>query len=220
MTTTTPAEASALIEGMRRALHGREPVCEAVDGARPAAVLVPLQRHPDGWRVVLNLRSEHVGLHQGEIAFPGGKLEPQDDDMLACALRETWEEMGVRPEHVDVLGPLDAILTRTNFIVWPTVGVIPYPYDYDVDEGEVAEIIEIPLDHLLNGDAVRREARLGPDGALLERVAYVHGPRLVFGATAWILAQLVDLARSLSPPPDKGASFSSPPALGRAGERA
>ena len=219
MTTTTPAEASALIEGMRRALHGREPVCEAVDGARPAAVLVPLQPHPDGWRVVLNLRSQHVGLHQGEIAFPGGKLEPQDDDMLACALREMWEEMGVRPEHVDVLGPLDAILTRTNFIVWPTVGVIPYPYDYDIDEGEVAEVIEIPLAALLDESAVRREARLGPDGVLVERVAYAHGPSLVFGATAWILAQLVELARSLSPPPDKRASPSSPSLRGRVGER-
>lgn len=197
-TTTIPAEAQTLIEGVRAALAGREPSCEAVDGARPAAVLVPLRWRGGEWRVVLNVRSQHVGLHRGEIAFPGGKLEPGDGDMTACALRETWEEMGVRPGDVDVLGPLDAILTRTNYLVWPTVGVIPYPYDYTVDSGEVAEVIEVPLAPLLDESALRHEARLNPDGALTERVAYAAGEHLVFGATAWILAQLVELAQELT----------------------
>ncbi len=197
-TTAIPPQASALIEGIRRALAGREPSFEAVDGARPAAVLVPLRHHDGDWHVVLNVRSQHVGQHRGEIAFPGGKLEPGDEDMLACALREMQEEMGVRPEDIDVLGPLDAILTRTNFLVWPTVGVVPYPYEYQVDEGEVAEVIEAPLSHLMAESAVRREARLAADGSLVERVAYAYGEHLVFGATAWILAQLVELAQELT----------------------
>ncbi len=187
-----------MIEAIRQALADREPLFNAVDGARPAAVLVPLQYHDGDWQVILNVRSQHVGLHQGEIAFPGGKLETADRDMLSCALRETWEEMGISPGDVDVLGPLDAILTRTNYIVWPSVGVIPHPYAYTVDEGEVAEVIEIPLTHLLSESAVRREARLGPGGELVERVAYAHGEHLVFGATAWILTQLVDIAQGLT----------------------
>ncbi len=197
-TAAIPTHASALLAGIRQALSGREPLCEAVDGATPAAVLVPLQYHDGDWHIALHIRSQHVGQHQGEIAFPGGKLERGDVDMLACALRETWEEMGIRPEDVDVLGPLDAILTRTNFLVWPIVGVVPYPYAYQVDEGEVAEVIEVPLSHLLSESASRREARLGLDGELVERVAYVHGEHLVFGATAWILAQLVELAAELA----------------------
>ncbi len=187
-----------MIEAIRQALAGREPSFDAVDGARPAAVLVPLQYHDGDWHVILNVRSQHVGLHQGEIAFPGGKLEPADRDMLACALRETWEEMGISPGDVDVLGPLDPIMTRTNYIVWPSVGVIPHPYAYTVDEGEVAEVIEIPLTYLLSESPVRREARLGPGGQLVERVAYAHNEHLVFGATAWILTQLVEIAQGLT----------------------
>ena len=79
------------------------------------------------------------------------------------------------------------------------MGVIPHPYRFEVDENEVAEILEIPLDHLLTDAATRYEARLNPDGSLLHRKAYAHGPHLVFGATAWILAQLLDLLQELRP---------------------
>lgn len=195
--TAIPADASALREEIRAALAMKQPSGGGADEARPAAVLIPLQHHDGGWHVILNVRSQHVGLHQGEIAFPGGKYEDGDGDMLACALRETCEEMGIAPGDVDVLGPLDPVLTRTGYLVWPAVGVVPHPYRFTPDEGEVAEIIEIPLSHLLSGDAVRHEARLSPDGELLQRVAYAHGRHLVFGATAWILVQLVELVQSL-----------------------
>ena len=188
------------MEELRVALATREPSAPPrADGARPAAVLIPLHYHDGEWHVILNVRSQFVGLHQGEIAFPGGKYEQTDVDMLACALREAHEEMGIAPRDVDVLGSLEPVLTRTDYLVWPTVGTIPHPYRFEVDENEVAEIIEIPLDHLLNDSATRQEARLNPDGSLLQRTAYVHGPHLVFGATAWILAQLLDLLRNLRP---------------------
>lgn len=199
-TTPIPAEAASRMEDLRNALASCEPSAPSdTGGARPAAVLIPLHFHDGEWHVILNVRSQFVGLHQGEIAFPGGKYEPSDPDMLTCALREAHEEMGIAPEDVDVLGPLQPVLTRTDYLVWPTVGIIPHPYRFEVDENEVAEIIEIPLDHLLVDDAERHEARLNPDGSLLQRKAYAHGPHLVFGATAWILAQLLDLLRSLRP---------------------
>lgn len=160
-------------------------------------MLIPLHYHDDDWHVILNVRSIHVSQHQGEIAFPGGRLEPEDEDMTACALRECWEEMGISPEDVDVLGPMDGRMTRTNFIVWPTVGVVPYPYEFNADPREVAEVIEIPLGKLLDGSSLRHEARLGPDGELLRRAAYGHGEHLVFGATAWILTDLLDIINGL-----------------------
>ena len=188
--TTDPA---LLVEKLRVALDNRVPVDEASDGARPAGVLVPLQYHDDAWHVILNVRSDHVGQHKGEIAFPGGRLEPEDVDMTACALRETWEEMRIRPEHVDVLGPLDARLTRTNFLVWPTVGIVPYPYEFVPDPREVAEVVEIPLDVILDGSATLHEARLLDDGTLLRRTSFSHDGYLVFGATAWILGDLAQI---------------------------
>jgi 8-oxo-dGTP pyrophosphatase MutT (NUDIX family) len=186
-----------LVEALRTAMAKRTPVAEASDGATPAGVLVPLQYHDDGWHVIVNVRSNDVGLHKGEISFPGGKLEPEDEDMTACALRETWEEMGIRPEHVDVLGSMDARLTRTNFLVWPTLGVVPHPYDFRPDAREVAEVVELPLGRLLDGSAVRHEARLERDGTMVRRVSYAHEGHLVFGATAWILSDLLEIINGI-----------------------
>jgi 8-oxo-dGTP pyrophosphatase MutT (NUDIX family) len=185
-------ENGALIEALRTELANRTPVAEAADGAMPAGVLIPLHFHDDAWHVILNVRSQFVSQHQGEIAFPGGRLEPEDSDMTACALRESWEEMGIKPEDVDVLGPMNATLTRTNFLVWPTVGVVPHPYDFKPDPREVAEVLEIPLDVMLDGTAVLHEARLNKDGTLMRRKAYGHAGHLVFGATAWILSDLLE----------------------------
>lgn len=189
--------ADAAVEGARRALARLTPVEPEGAGAdaKPAAVLIPLQRRCGEWRVILNVRSQSVGLHQGEIAFPGGKREESDADMRACALREAREEMGIAPEDVETLGSLHPVLTRTDYMVWPVAGVVPHPYPFAVDENEVAEVVEIPLAHLLAPEAERHEARLLPDGTLTRRAAYAYGPYLVYGATAWILGQFLDLAR-------------------------
>lgn len=189
-----------LADALRSALTGHVPLAEAMDGAHPAGVLIPLRYHGGQWHVILQVRSHSVGQHKGEIAFPGGRLESCDQDMMACALRETWEEMGILPDDVDVLGELNAVLTRTNFLVWPVVGTVPYPYEFTVDEREVAEVIELPLDALLDERAVRFEARLQPDGSLLQRPSYAAGGHLIFGATAWILEQLLSLVREISRP--------------------
>ena len=93
---TNPAK---LADALRASLSERAPTVEAAEGAVPAGVLVPLQLRGDRWHVILNRRSDHVRQHAGEIAFPGGRLEPSDSDMQECALRESWEEMGIRPSR-------------------------------------------------------------------------------------------------------------------------
>jgi 8-oxo-dGTP pyrophosphatase MutT (NUDIX family) len=198
--TQTLLHSTSLPAALSAALSARASRAEAREGSKPAGVLVPLQQREGDWHVILNVRSQHVGQHRGEIAFPGGRLEPDDADMTACALRETWEEMGIRPEDVEVLGSLDAMLTRTNYLVWPTVGVVPHPYEFVINR-EVDSVIEVPLADLLNPANARHEGRLLPDGTVWNRQSYVSGEHLIFGATAWILGQLVALLRGLEPAP-------------------
>lgn len=193
-----------LPEALRNRLGRRDAGAEAADGATPAGVLVPLYRKGGAWYVLLNRRTMHVGEHKGEIAFPGGVIEDEDTDMQACALRETWEEMGIRPEDVDVLGAVDAVLTRTNYLVYPTVGTIPYPYPFKADPREVAEVIEVPLDAVLDDSAVRHERRQSEDGSALDRVAYAYGSSLIYGATAWILRQVLAEVRQAIGEADRG----------------
>lgn len=193
-----------LREALRSRLGRRDASAEATDGATPAGVLVPLYRKDDAWHVLLNRRTMHVGEHKGEIAFPGGVIEDEDATMQACALREAWEEMGIRPEDVDVLGAVDAVLTRTNYLVYPTVGTIPYPYPFNADPREVAEVIEVPLDAVLDDSAVRYERRHSEDGPALDRVAYACGSSLIYGATAWILQQVLAQVRQAIGEVDRG----------------
>ena len=111
------------------------------------------------------------------------------------------------PDDVTVLGTLDTVLTRTGFQVWPTVGTIPYPYTFRLSEREVAEVIEVPLESVMADSALRHEARLLGDGSLQTRVAFAHGPHLVYGATATILEQLLSLVQELV---DRGDATLSP----------
>jgi 8-oxo-dGTP pyrophosphatase MutT (NUDIX family) len=181
------------IEPLRLALAGCTADDRVPDGLRPAGVLVPLYRRRGEWHVLLCRRSDQLAEHQGEMAFPGGRLEESDSDLLQCALREAWEEVGVRPEDVTVLGPLDPVITRTGYRVSPTVATLPDAYSFTPSEREVAELVEVPMEWLLQEQALRHEARLKPNGALEHRYAYAFESHLVFGATALILDQLLGL---------------------------
>jgi 8-oxo-dGTP pyrophosphatase MutT (NUDIX family) len=180
-----------LIPRLQRILSSR-----SVDGTKPAGVLVPLYHVNECWHVVLTLRSNQVRQHKNEVAFPGGVLDPEDADMVSCALRESWEEMGILPKHVNIIGTLDTMLTRTNYLVWPVVGVVSSPYKFVINPREVAEVFEIPIPFLLKEDSIRHESRMLADGTILRRHSYTFGEFIVFGATAWILDQLLEMIRT------------------------
>lgn len=158
-----------------------------------AAVLVPLVERPEGLTVMLTKRTAHLAHHPGQISFPGGRLEPDDNgDRQVCALRETAEEVGLSPDRVTVLGRLDDYITGTGFIVTPVVGVITPPFTLAPDDFEVEEVFEVPLDFVLdqaNHQLQRREVR----GIQRPFWAMTWGDRLIWGATAGILVNLSEV---------------------------
>ena len=186
-----------LASALRDALTALLPHADAADHAKPAGVLVPLYVRDGAWHVLLNVRSAQLREHKGELAFPGGSLDDGDADMQSCALREADEEMGIQPADVTILGALGTVLTRTGYHVWPTVGAIPYPYAFNVSVREVAEVVEVPLESMLADSSLRHEARLLGDGSVQTRVAFAHGPHLIYGATATILEQLLSIVRGI-----------------------
>ena len=113
-------------------------------------------------------------------------------DFLDTALRETEEEMGISRADITVLGQLDDIITRSDFIVKVYVGTIPYPYDFHPSEIEIAEVVETPIKHLLDSQSLRYESRW-VDGEASTSVSYAYQDYLVFGATAKILQQLLNI---------------------------
>ena len=159
-----------------------------------AAVLVPLVQR-DELMVLLTRRTDHLRDHAGQVSFPGGRVEPDDADVVATALRESQEEIGLDPRHVQVLGQLPTYTTGTGFVVTPVVSIVQPGFDLALDAFEVAEAFEVPLAflmtpahhrwHALEHEGVRREFLSmpwdgqAPDGA----------PRrfFIWGATAAML---------------------------------
>lgn len=157
-----------------------------------AAVLVPLLSKNGEWHVLVTQRSQHVEHHKGQMSFPGGACDSGDADLEATALRETFEEIGVAPESVEVLGALDDFVTITDFVVTPFVGVIPYPFDYQLSRCEVDAVVEVPLSHLQDRSHLRVEQRQY-QGRTHDVLFWDYGAYTIWGATASILKGLLDL---------------------------
>jgi 8-oxo-dGTP pyrophosphatase MutT (NUDIX family) len=160
---------------------------------RPAGVLVPLMMGPGGARVVLTQRSSVLKHHPGQIAFPGGKQDEGDPDVTAAALREAQEEIGLDPANVEVLGYLPTHETVTGFTVTPVVAHVLSPYTPTPQEAEVAEVFDVPLDHVLQQSRYRIEARYWR-GTMRRYYTVPFGPYYIWGATARMLRALADVA--------------------------
>ena len=123
-----------------------------------AAVLVPLVMRDDALQVLLTRRTAHLRSHAGQISFPGGKMEPDDPDEVATALRETEEEVGLDRGHVEIIGQLPPYATVTGFVVTPVVGLVQPGFGLRVDSGEVEEAFEVPLPFLMTPAHHRRHS--------------------------------------------------------------
>ena len=159
------------------------------EGRRRAAVLLPLFVRDGALRVLLTRRTDTVEHHRGQISFPGGVEEEDDDTPWATAVRETEEELGIAPGDVRLLGPLTPLVTVTDFFVEPFVGAIPYPHVLRPAAAEIAEVIDVPVAALLDPKTLERRLLPGRDEPTL---FYHHGPHVIWGATARMLKELLD----------------------------
>jgi 8-oxo-dGTP pyrophosphatase MutT (NUDIX family) len=189
--TTTVPHARVTAEDIRARL--RHCPCERLqmEGYRHASVLLPLfESSPGEWQVLLTRRTEDLGHHRGQIAFPGGSIE-EGETPLDAALRETEEEIGLPRDAVDVLGVFSDIWTPTGFIITPVAGLLPPEVELLPNPAEVARIFSAPLAFFARPEnAETRE--LDVPGMGKRTVYYYHvAGETVWGATAHILRQFL-----------------------------
>ena len=159
---------------------------------KPAAVLVPLVDRPQGMSVLLTQRTQHLSAHAGQIAFPGGSIEPGDPDAAAAALRETEEEIGLGRDHVTLIGRLDTYVTGTGFEITPVVGIVAVPFSLRIDPFEVDDVFEVPLPFVLDRGNHRRTERIVEARRRVFFVLPFEG-RNIWGATAGMLVNLAEV---------------------------
>jgi len=172
--------------------HALSPHAFAADVTRPgkpAAVLAPIVARAEGATVLLTKRTARLRQHSGQIAFPGGKIDPQDESPAAAALREAWEEIGLHARHIDPLGYLDLYATGTGFRIFPLVAIVRPPFELTLNPEEVDDAFEVPLRFLMdpaNHQRHTREAETGPR----HFHAMPYEGRFIWGATAGMLKNL------------------------------
>lgn len=156
-----------------------------------AAVLLPLTWFDGEWHLLFTRRTERVETHKGQVSFPGGACDPGEGTPEQTALREAEEEIGVRPHDVRVLGRMNAMITITSFRVDPVVGVVPWPYTFQVENAEVARVFTIPL-LWLHDPKNRWEFHL-PGRKYHLIVYHPYDGELLWGATASMTTQFLGI---------------------------
>jgi len=160
----------------------------------------PYNRHPfdvssfQGAAVLLTERTSNLSTHSGQVAFPGGRVDPEDANIAAAALREAWEEVGLSAQYIEVLGNLPTYTTVTSFIVTPVVALVQPDFELTINPYEVAEAFEVPLAWLMDPANHRHHTVPAPDGTRRQwySMPYQDGAdeRFVWGATAGMLRNL------------------------------
>jgi 8-oxo-dGTP pyrophosphatase MutT (NUDIX family) len=156
---------------------------------RPAAVLVPLVQRREGLTVLLTQRTDHLHDHAGQISFPGGRVESRDEGVIEAALRETGEEIGLTAEHIDVVGFLDDYETVTGYLVTPVVSFVTPGFRLKIDDFEVADVFEVPLEFILDPRNHQIHTRMR-HGAERRYYVFEYETRYIWGATAGMLMNL------------------------------
>ena len=183
----------AMKQRLRQALSLRQKRHIADTSRVPSAVILPIYYKQGQYYILFTKRTRKVKEHKSEISFPGGAHQDGDRTLVDTALRECTEEIGLMADRVEVLGELDDTITTTSsYIISPFVAIIPWPYPFKVDQWETEEIIEIPISALLDKDCLRQETEI-VDGKAVTSYFYHYQGRIIWGATARILNQFLDI---------------------------
>ncbi len=178
-------------QALKEALSGREPARLDAPRARPAAVLMPLWDQGGQVQVVFTKRTEQLPTHAGQISFPGGSRDREDGDLEFTARRETCEEIGACGQAVEVLARLDQVVTVTNYLVTPFIGLVAPEVEFAPNPVEVERLVLVPLVKVLNR-ASYRPTQVTWQGVSFRQEALNHRGDLIWGATARILLNLLD----------------------------
>lgn len=161
---------------------------------RPAAVLLPFFQHLDALHLLLLRRTTLPGdIHSGQVAFPGGAMNPDDSSPVTTALRESKEELGIQEQDVTILGQLHQFLTVSNYLVTPVIGFIPWPYKFTLSTQEVERVFSIPLDWLAN-PGNRYDLERNWDAEIRFNVTYFneYDSEVLWGASARFVTTLLE----------------------------
>jgi 8-oxo-dGTP pyrophosphatase MutT (NUDIX family) len=162
---------------------------------QPASVLIPLLRKEEKWHILFIRRTVmEQDRHSGQVAFPGGRWDPEDKDAEEAALREACEEIGLCTDDVQLLGQLNDFITISNYQVTPIVGVIPWPYDLTPSQEEVDRIFTIPLTWLADSRHYKTTARELPNGDSLPVIYFQeYDHETLWGASARFLVEFLEI---------------------------
>ncbi len=184
-------------------ISGRESrICPPLPGIQPnkpepAAVLIPLVMEEGEWKLLFIKRTTHPeDRHSGQIAFPGGRADQNDKNLLITALREAGEELGINPEDVEILGQSCSINTVTNYRISPFVGILPWPYPLKISKVEVERSFLIPLDWLNNPTNRQQKtwhSQSNPEIGLPVIFFQEFAGEVLWGATAQIVVDLLEI---------------------------
>lgn len=161
------------------------------DGLRDAAVLVPVVQRASGPQVILTLRTENLRNHSGQVAFPGGRIDPEDHSPEHAALRETEEEIGIGADMIEVIGRMPDYLSGSGYRIAPVFGIVQPDFCYRINPDEVAQAFEVPLSFLMTPDSYVRESRFWQGEERFFWTIPHDGPR-IWGVTAGIIRTIYE----------------------------
>ncbi len=182
-----------MVEVIQERLKNYRKRKETLPHLRPASVLLPLYEKEDDLFLLFTRRTEIVEHHKGQISFPGGMRDIEDVDAASTAIRETWEEVGIDPSLIQIVGELDDHVTVTGFVVSPFVGIISYPFIMKICEEELSEVFSVPLSFLLERSNCRQEFLLDEDGLKREFYVFQYNQYRIWGATAAITHNFIQV---------------------------
>ena len=163
-------------------------------GYRHAGVLLPLLVEGGLCKVLLTRRTDMVEHHKGQISFPGGAVDEGDVSIEETVLRETYEEIGLSREHIEILGRIDDVLTMaSNYVVHPFVGCITHLNDLVINRAEVERVVKVPLSLFHGANSEKKRHAVEYEGVIYETPAYEYGKDLIWGATAKMMENFMEI---------------------------